>query len=113
VCVHVAPPQDLDDVPDRGAVERGDDPDLARQSRQRPLARRVEQPLVLQPLLQLIERQLQRTKAVRFEMLADELVLALRFVDRHPAARDDAEAVRRFEFQVAQRRTEDDRPDLR
>ena len=50
----------------------------------------VEQPFVLQPLLQLIERELQRAQPVRLEMLADQLVLALRLVDRDAAARDDA-----------------------
>ena len=81
VRVRVAPPQHLDDVADRRAVERRDDADLARQRRQRPLARRVEQPFGLQPLLQLIERELQRAETVRLEVLADELVFALRLVD--------------------------------
>ena len=76
---------------------------------QRPLARRVEQPFRLQPLLQLIERELQRAEAVRLEMLADELVLALRLVHRDAPARDDAQAVGRLELQVAQRGPEHDR----
>ena len=63
VRVRVAAAQHLDDVANRRAVERGDDADLARQRRQRPLARRVEQPFRLQPLLQLIERELQRAEA--------------------------------------------------
>ena len=80
-----APPQHLDDVADRGAVERGHDADLARQRGQRPLARRVEQPFGLQPLLQLIERELQRAETLRLQVLADELILALRLVDRQLA----------------------------
>ena len=56
-------------------------PMRAGQRRQRPLARRVEQPLGLQPLLQLLERELQRAETVRLHVLADELVLALRLVD--------------------------------
>ena len=81
VRVPVAAPQDLDDVANRRAVERGHDADLAGQRGQRTLARRVEQPLVLQPLLQLIERELQRAEAVGLEVLADQLILALRLVD--------------------------------
>src|SRR5262245_30241878 len=46
-------------------------------------------------------------------MFADELVLALRFVHRHAPARDHAQTVRRLEFQVAQRRSKDDRSNLR
>ena len=83
VRVGVAPAQHLDDVADRRAVERRDDADLARQRRQRPLARGVEQPFGLQPLLQLIERELQRAEPVRLEVLADQLIFALRLVDRH------------------------------
>ena len=41
----------------------------------------VEQPFGLQPLLQLIERELQRAEALRLQVLADELILALRLVD--------------------------------
>ena len=38
-------------------------------------------PSACEPLLQLIEGQLQRAEAVRLEVLADELILALRLVD--------------------------------
>ena len=41
----------------------------------------VEQPFRLQPLLQLLEGELQRAEALRLEVLADELILALRLVD--------------------------------
>ena len=73
----------------------------------------VEQPFGLQPLLQLVERELQRAEALRLEVLADELVLALRLVDRDAPARDDAQAVGRLELQVAQRRAEHDAAHLR
>ena len=111
--VRVAAAEHLDDVANRRAVERGDDADLAGQRRQRPFARRVEQPFVLQPLLQLIERELQRAEPVRLEMLADQLVLALRLVHRDAAARDDAQAVGRLELQIAERGPEDDAAHLR
>ena len=70
-------------------------------------------PSCLQPLLQLFEGELQRAEALRLEVLADELILALGLVDRDAAARDDAQAVGRLELQVAQRRPEDDAADLR
>ena len=72
-----------------------------------------KRPSCLQPLLQLIEGELQRAEALRLEVLADELILALGFVDRDPAARDDAQAVGRLELQVAQRRAEHEAADLR
>src|SRR5262249_32167478 len=96
-----------------GAVERGDDADLARERRQRALARGVEQSFVLQPLLQLVEGELQGAEPMRLEMLAHQLVLALRLVDPHAPPRDRPQAVRRLELEIAQRRAEDDRSDLR
>src|SRR5262249_45596679 len=61
----------------------------------------------------LIEGELQRAEAVRLEMLADELILALRLVHRHAPARDHAQAVGRPESQVLQRRSKNDRSNLR
>ena len=66
----------------RRAVERGDDADLAGQGGKRALARRGEEPLGLQLPLQLLERELQRAEALRLEVLAHELIFALRLVDR-------------------------------
>ena len=111
--IRVSPPQHLDDVANRRAVERRDDADLARERRERPLPRRVEQPFRLQLLFQLLEGELQRAEAVRLEMLADQLIFALRLVDGYAAARDDAQSVGRLEFEVAQRRPENHRADLR
>src|SRR6185312_10514492 len=106
--VHVAvpPAQDFQDVANRGAVERRDDADLARQRRQRALLRRIEQALRLQPLLQLLERELERAESLRLEMLADDLILALRLVDGDLPARHDPKAVDRLELEVAQGRAE-------
>ena len=56
---------------------RGDDADAARQHGQRPLARGVEQALLLELLLQLLEGLLQRALAERLQHLDRELVLAL------------------------------------
>ncbi len=60
----------------------------------------LEQPLGLQLLLQLLERELQRADALRLQVLADDLVLALGVVDAEPAARDDVQAVLRLEPEV-------------
>ena len=111
--VRVAAAEHVDDVANRRAVERRDDADLAGQRRQRPLARGVEQAFLLQPLLELIEGELQRAEPVRLHVLAHELILALRLVHRDASARHDAQAVGRLEFQIAQRGTEDDAPHLR
>ena len=109
----VAPAEHLQDVADRGAVERGDDADPARQGGKRTFAAGIEQPLVLQPGLQLFEGELQRAESLRLEMLADQLIFALRLVDRDAPAGDDLQSVGRLELQIAQRRAEDDALDLR
>ena len=106
VRVGVPSPQHVDDVANRGAFQRRHDSDLARERGQRTFPRAVEESFRFEPLLQLIEGQLQRAQAVRLEMLADQLILALRLVHRNPAARDDAQAVHRLELEVAQRRPE-------
>ena len=110
--VRRAAPQHLQDVAQRRAVERRDDPDAPRQRRQRTLPRRIEEPFGLQALLQLLERELQGAQAVRLHVLADDLVLALRLVHAQPAARDDVQAVLGLEPQVAHRRAEHDGLDL-
>src|SRR6266545_238612 len=108
-----APLQYLENVAQRRAVKRRDDADAAGQGGQRALPRGVEKPLRLQLLLQLLERELERAKAVRLHVLADDLVFPLRLVDAEPAARDDMESVLGLEPQIADRRTEHDRLDLR
>ena len=59
-----------------GPAGRGHDADLARKARQRALAARVEEPLGLQPLLELLEGQLQGAEPARLEQLDHQLVLA-------------------------------------
>src|SRR5262249_27314692 len=102
LCVGGAPAQHLDDVANRRAVERGAARDLLRQVRQRALSRRVEESLDLQALLELIEGELESPESLRLQMLADDLVFALGFVDRDLAACHDAQAVGRLELQIAQ-----------
>ena len=73
----------------------------------------VEQALGGELLLQLFEGLLQGAEAFRLHVLAEDLVLALGIVDADLAARDDLQAVFRLELQVAQRRPEHHRLDLR
>ena len=113
VRVGVPAPEHLDDVADRGAVQRRHDPDLARQRRQRSLARRVEQPFLLQAFLELIECELERTEAVRLEVLADQLIFAFRLVHRDLAARDHTQPVHGLELQIPQRRLKHEPAELR
>ena len=67
--VGVARAKHAQDVAQHRAGGRGDDPDPARQHRERPLAGRVEEPLLLEPLLQLLEGLLERALAERLEDL--------------------------------------------
>ena len=108
-----APREDLDDVADRRAVERGDDADAVGERGKRTLARLLEQAFCLQLLLELLEGQLQRAEAMGLQVVAEELILALGLVDREPAARDDVLAILGLERQVAHRRSVHHRPDLR
>ena len=87
--VPVAAAEDLDDVADGGAVQGRDDADLARQGRQRPCRAASKSPFLLQAFLQLFKRHLERAQALRLQVLADDLILALRLVHRDPAADDD------------------------
>ena len=89
----VADGQDAEDVAQRRAVERRDDADASRQHGQRALATRVEEAFGAEPLLQLLEGQLERAEAVRLERVADDLVLALGGIHADAAARDDVLAV--------------------
>ena len=62
--------------------------------------------------LQLIEGELQRAEAFRLEVLADDLIFALRVVDADAPARHDPQSVLWLEAQEAQRRTKHHALDL-
>ena len=111
--VGVAPPEHLQNVPERRAFERRHDADLARQRWQRPLACTIEQAFGVELLLQLIEGELQRAQPLRLEVLADDLVFALGIVNAQPAAGDDVQPVFGLEAQIPDRRPEHDALDLR
>ena len=78
--------RDVDDVADDRALRRRHDADAPGQERQRPLARRIEQPLGAEPLLELLERQRQRARARRLDVDDRHLELAARLVQRQPPA---------------------------
>ena len=68
----------------------------------------VEQSLIGETLAKLIEGQLQRPDAVRIEVLADELVLTLRFVHAQTSTRDHVLTISRTKPLMAERRPEHD-----
>ena len=113
VRVGIAAAKDLDDVANAAPSSDVTTPILRGSAGSGRLRRAIEQPFRAQPLLQLIERQLQRAEPLRLEVLADDLVFALRVVDADPAARHDVQPVLRLEAQRAQRRAEHHAFDLR
>ena len=100
-------------IGDGGAAGRGDDSDAPREARQGPLARGGEQALGGQLLLELLEGQLQRAEALRFERFHHKLVFAARFVDVDAAARQHRQPVARLELPVAVRGAEGHAAQLR
>ena len=76
--------RDPDDVADHRPLRRGDDPQPARQERQRPLSGAVEKPLGVEALLELLERQRQRAGPRRLDVGDRHLEPAARFVQRQP-----------------------------
>ena len=111
--VRVAAAEHFDDVANGRAVERRHDADLAGERGERPFARLVEQSFALQPLLQLVERELKSAEPLGLHVLANELVLTLRLVDGDAAARDNGQTIGGLEFQIAKRGPEDDGAHLR
>ena len=61
----VPPGQHLENIPQRSAVQRGDDPDLAGEQRQRAFPARLEQSVGCERAFQLVERDLQRAHTLR------------------------------------------------
>src|SRR5207245_3846622 len=98
---------------DDRARRRGHDADAAGEPRQRPLAGRVEEALLLELLLQLLEGLLERALAERLEHLHRELVLAAGRVDAEAAADHDLHAVLGAEADEARGRLPHHGPDLR
>src|SRR5690606_37000109 len=88
-----APPEDGDNVANRGPGGRRDHADAARQGRQRPLALAVEQALRRELALQKLEAAPQLAFAGGFDGLRDELVLAARLVQAHAPENEHLVAV--------------------
>jgi hypothetical protein len=88
------------------------DPDTPGKERERFLVARVEKPFLPEPGLELLECQLKRTHAFGFDVFKDELILAARFVDAHPASANHLHAVLERELDVPLRRAEEDGPYL-
>jgi len=105
--------EDVQDVADRRAGRRRDEADLLGEDRQRPLAPGIEEPLPTEPILELLEGELEGSDPLRLEDLNDELVLAPRGVDVEGAEGEDLEAIRRLEPEVAEARAEEHRLELR
>ena len=80
---------DPDDVAHDRPLRRGHDAEPARQKRQRPLARRIEEPLGAEALLELLERQRQRAGPRRLDVGDRHLETAARFVEGQPPAAAD------------------------
>ena len=59
----------------------------------------IEQPFLLEPGLQLLERQLERADTFGFDVFEDKLVFTARFVDAHPAAADHLYSVLQRELE--------------
>ena len=78
-------------------MQRGDNPDLAGEQRQWAFPGRFEQAVGFECAFQLVERYLQRAHPLWLQLLAHDLILALRLVNGHTAPRDDPQSVFRGE----------------
>ena len=92
-----SPSHDRQQVPDHRARRRGDDADLPGEERERPLAVGLEEPLGLQPGLQLIKRELERPDPLGLHELDVDLILPATLVNRERPADEDGQTVRRLE----------------
>src|SRR5207302_382912 len=86
VGARMPPPQYVDHVLDGSAPRRGHHPNALRISRQRLLARPLEQSFRLQLSFELLESYLQRARAFGLQILGRKLQLAARFIHRHSPA---------------------------
>ena len=94
-------------------ARRRNDADAPRISRQRTLARRFEQSLLSQFLLEFFEGELQRAVSQRLQQFHDELIFAACLKHIDAAARHYRQSVPRLEFPIAMRGPEGHRAHLR
>ncbi len=95
------PAQSRQDVVNHGPGRRGDNPQYAGQTRQRPLPFRCEQAFGGKPLPELFECLLKRTISLRFEFADNELVPTGRQIDVKSAVHQDRQTVFEFELEPA------------
>ena len=94
------PPDDRQHVADHGTRRGGDDADLSREKRERPLAAVAEESLCLQLGLELLEGELEGADPLGLHELGGDLVIPPPLVDRHRPAHQDRQSVRRLEPQT-------------
>src|ERR1700722_3390524 len=110
----VMPPlQYVENVAQRRRLRRGHNPHPRRKRRHGFLPLRREQPFCFELGLQLLERNLQRTRALGFDILRRNLQLAAVFIHRHPPAHHHLHPVRRTKPQQLSRRSEHHYANLR
>ena len=98
-----APPQHFEKVAHRRAGRTGDKRDPPRKRRQAALAGRIEQPFGGQLFAELAQCELERTDALRLELVDDQLVAAARRIHVEVAAAEDVEPVGQFELELRRR----------
>ena len=87
------PPEHVEHVANRRAARRCDNPDAFWKSRQRPLARGIEEAFCLEFSLQGFEFRLEQAGAARLQNLDAELVLPARFEDGDASVDLDLRAI--------------------
>src|SRR5207245_8712112 len=112
VKVAEAAADDAQHVADGGAGRRGDDADLPRKLRERPLAPGVEEALGLEPRLELLDGDLERAEPLRLHELDDHLVFPAGGVDLEAPERQHVQAVLGLEADAAQAVPEEHDADL-
>ncbi len=105
--------ENVDHIGDHRASARRHNPDARGESRQRPLARRLEEAFGSQLLLELLKGELQRAMPLQLESLHLQLVLAAHFVNVDSPARQYGRAILRLELEVARGGPEADATQLR
>ena len=97
----MTPQQNVQNVAQGGRLRRSHNPDPARQRGDRLLARGVKQPFRFQLGLELLERDLQRARALGLKILGGNLQFAAIFVDGDSPAQHHLHAIFRDESAAA------------
>src|SRR5580698_674354 len=108
----VAAGDDVENVAERGGLSRSYDADPCGEGWDRLFASRVEQSFGFELALELFESELQRARALGFDVLGGDLQLASIFVNRDASAHDDLQAIRGTKAQQPCRGAEHDYANL-